>query len=69
MDVPHDNVDQDQYSQWEAAPIGRKEERAYSYESVFYEGARELELGQKHEEEDDVDGDGDEMDKLGSGDT
>ena len=61
---PHDDVDKDKYDQRKATPIGRKDKQAQSHGSVICEGAWELELGQEHEEQDDVDGDSDEVDKL-----
>ena len=63
----HDDVEKEQYSQWKVTPVGRKGKRASSHYSILYVGAWQLELGKKHEEQDDVDRDCEEVDKLGAG--
>ena len=63
----HDDVEKEQYSQWQVTPVGREGKRASSHYGVLYVGAWKLELGKKHEEQDDVDRDCEEVDELGAG--
>ena len=60
----HDDIEENQDSEWEVTPVGREEDRTMSHHRVWYVGTRQLELSKEHEEEDQVDGNSEEVDKL-----
>ena len=62
----HDDVDKEKQSQEKVCPVGGKEERTSTHGSILYVGAWQLELGEVHEEQNDVDRDREEVDKLGT---
>ncbi len=62
----HDDVSKHQQSKRKVGPVGGKEERTSTHCSVLNVGTGQLKLGKKHEEQHDVDWDGEEVDKLGA---